>query len=213
MTELDDELEALRRANPVDQASMPSSTSPEAEALYDRITASAVDSGLGSTRDRRRTLAAAAAVIVLALAGGAVALVGGGDGEPATTTQVALETTTSTSAGGGPITPGGAASCVEHYSLETLQRREAAFDATVVSVEGDVITFRVNEWYRGGEGDSTTRRGADVVGAITSAGPSVSLEPGTRLLVAGDDDFAWSCGFTQPYDADVAAQWAGALRG
>jgi hypothetical protein len=28
------------------------------------------------------------------------------------------------------------------------------------------------------------------------------------LLVAGDDGFAWSCGFTQPYDRVVAACWA-----
>jgi hypothetical protein len=25
--------------------------------------------------------------------------------------------------------------------------------------------------------------------------------------VAGDDDFVWECGFTQPYDAEVAADW------
>jgi hypothetical protein len=30
-------------------------------------------------------------------------------------------------------------------------------------------------------------------------------------LVAGDGSFAWSCGFTQPYDASVAADWKAAL--
>jgi hypothetical protein len=26
-------------------------------------------------------------------------------------------------------------------------------------------------------------------------------------LVAGDDEFVWECGFTQPYSEDVAAEW------
>jgi len=50
-----------------------------------------------------------------------------------------------------------------------------------------------------------------VVGGMTSAGPGAALAPGTRLLVAGDGGFAWSCGFTQPYDRDVATAWAAAF--
>jgi hypothetical protein len=40
----------------------------------------------------------------------------------------------------------------------------------------------------------------------------VSLAPGTRLLVSGDGGFAWSCGFTQPYDDATASQWRETLR-
>ena len=40
-----------------------------------------------------------------------------------------------------------------------------------------------------------------------------SLVVGHRYLVAGDDHFAWACGFTQAYDAAVAAQWSAALAG
>jgi len=36
---------------------------------------------------------------------------------------------------------------------------------------------------------------------------------GTRQLVAGDGGFAWGCGFTQPYDADLADQWNEELDG
>ena len=46
--------------------------------------------------------------------------------------------------------------------------------------------------------------------SVTSAGGPILVE-GERFLVAGEDDFVWACGFTQPYDADTAAQWAETL--
>lgn len=104
-----------------------------------------------------------------------------------------------------------AASCVEQYSLEALDKRDYAFDGTVKSIEPgaepdpDRVTFDVHAWYRGGSGAEAVRR-ASGFGAITSAGGSQHTT-GERLLVAGDDDFVWECGFTQPYDAEVAADW------
>jgi hypothetical protein len=47
--------------------------------------------------------------------------------------------------------------------------------------------------------------------SITSAG-GPSLAEGQRYLVAGDDTFIWACGFTQPYEAAVAADWEEATR-
>ncbi len=208
MAELDDDLEALRRADPVDPATVPSPDSPTARSLFERITMSdhAQDTTAAPT-SRRWIAAVAAAAAVIAIVGGAIALSGDDpDG------QIASDTTTSTTTGGEPISPG-AASCVELYSLDALPNRDAAFDGTIESVDGDTITFTVNHWYRGGDGTQTTRRGASTLGGITSAGPSVSLEPGIRLLVAGDDDFAWGCGFTQPYDSALAAEWEEALGG
>lgn len=218
MPELDDELQALRDADPIAPAALPSSSSPDARALFERITMTN-EPRKPSTRPRRTSMAVAvaAAIAVIATVGGAIALTRD-DGNPARDTQVATDPTNSpatdepgTSA--GPITPGGTASCVEQYTLATLAHRETAFDGTVESVDGDSVTFTVNHWYRGGQDARSTRRGAALLGGITSAGPSVSLEPGTRLLVAGDDDFAWACGFTQPYDTAVASQWEDALRG
>lgn len=110
----------------------------------------------------------------------------------------------------GPVTPG-AASCVELYSIDTLTNRQLAFDGTVASVVGDRVTFTVGEWFKGGSEAEITLEGASTLGGITSAGPGVSLEPGSRLLVAGDGGFAWGCGFTQPYSRDVAAEWRVAL--
>ena len=36
---------------------------------------------------------------------------------------------------------------------------------------------------------------------------------GERYLVAGDATCVWACGFTQLWDAAVAAQWSAALGG
>lgn len=117
------------------------------------------------------------------------------------------------SRGGAPsLTPGpsigtGMASCVEQYSLATLKHRSFAFEGTVSAISGDEVTFAVNERYIGAEGATVTLTAMGMTGtAITSAdGPNLS--GGGRYLVAGDDHFVWACGFTQPYDPGVAAQW------
>ena len=218
MPEHDDDIDALRRADPLDLTSLPAPHEPEAQALFERITMTdtinhpATDPHEPAPPAGRRTrvflaAAAAAAVIVLAIVGGALAL-RGDDDEPDLIAQAPSTTNQ-------PIITGGPAlgSCVEIYDLQTLANRETAFDGTVVSVDGDRVTFTVNEWFRGGSGDEVTRDGASTLGGLTSAGPSLALEPGTRLLVAGDDTFAWSCGFTQPYDEDVARQWHEVLAG
>lgn len=159
---------------------------------------------------RPRFLAAAAAVLLVVVVGGTVALTND-DSEPRN--EVTAPTSPDTQ--GGPITPGGTStgSCVEVYDLETLTNREVAFDGRVKAVEGDTVTFTVNEWYRGGDRAEVSLQGAQALSGLTSAGANVGLDPGTRLLVAGDGGFAWSCGFTQPYDAEVAADWAAELRG
>ena len=100
-------------------------------------------------------------------------------------------------------------SCVELYDLETLDNREFAFDGTVKEVRSDRAEFTVNEWFRGGEGDEVSKGGATGSSGLTPEEdyPNVGLAPGERFLVAGDGDFAWACGFTQPYDPEVAADW------
>ena len=209
MPEPDDELERLRAADPASNAPRPSATDPDALELFERITMTD-----HARRPRRPALllAAAAAVVVL-LVGLAFAL-NRDDGDDARSDVAAGSSTTTTAIAGGPITPGGgAASCVERYDLTTLTHRETAFDGTVQAVDGDTVTFTVNHWYRGGEGDRVSLAGAAVLSGVTSAGPGASLEPGTRLLVSGDGGFAWSCGFTQAYAESVAAQWQQALGG
>jgi hypothetical protein len=92
-----------------------------------------------------------------------------------------------------------------------LRHRTVAFDGTVLSVAGDEVTFQVHTWYRGGGGERITLTATGMTGTtITSAG-GPSLTDGSRYLVAGEDHFAWPCGYTQPYDPAVAGSWAATL--
>ena len=148
----------------------------------------------------RRPWPLIAAVLVLATACG---------GE---TSPVAQESPQATAADVGTASTTQTGSCVEQYSLKTLAKRDYAFDGTVKSIEPatddgpDQIDFTVRTWYRGHDGTTTTRR-AYGFGGVTLAG-GAPRNVGDRLLVAGDDDFVWECGFTQPYDSKAATDWA-----
>lgn len=157
----------------------------------------------------RRWLLAAAAIVAVAAVGGAVAFSAGSDDNDIGGETVA---TTVPPPDDGAVTPGGSsASCVEIYDLQTLLNRQTAFAGTVTAVSGDQVTFDVEQWFRGGDGSDATLT-SSTGGAITpDEGPQ--LEPGARLLVAGDGGFAWGCGFTQPYDEALAADWAEAFAG
>lgn len=187
-----DELRRLRNADPVDPTSVPSLDDDGPRALRERIL---MDTPTTARRWSRSAIAATG-IASVAAAAVAFAVTRGGD-SPSDT---------------GPITPDpGLAMCIATYDLGALADREVAFDGTVASVDGDMVTFTVAEWFRGGDGTSITLGGASGFGSLTSVSDGVTLDPGTRLLVAGDGGFAWSCGFTQAYDADVAASWRTAL--
>lgn len=106
-------------------------------------------------------------------------------------------------------------SCVEQYSPENLRKRDYAFDGTVRAIDPgaedqpDRVTFDVREWLKGGMGDESVRKAYGFT-AVTSAGGSPHAV-GERLLVAGDDDFLWECGFTRPYHQAAAEEWKDAL--
>lgn len=199
-------LDDLRAADPVDSDRLPAHDDAAPAALRREITLATTDTPV--PRPTRRWLLAAAAMVAVAAVGGAVALTAGSDnndaGERAATTVPPPDA--------GAITPGGSsASCVEIYDLQTLRNRETAFAGTVRAVSGDQVTFEVEQWFRGGDGREATLT-SSTGGAITPDG-GPPLEPGVRLLVAGDGGFAWGCGFTQPYDEALAADWAEAFAG
>jgi hypothetical protein len=119
-------------------------------------------------------------------------------------------------------------SCVEQYSPATLASRGFAFSGAVArigaadaaSAEPYVpVTFAVERWFRGGQGNEITVR-MFAPDAITSAG-GAPYRVGSRLLVAGerrgvgerpDELLAWACGFTRWYSAADAGVWDGAFR-
>lgn len=123
-----------------------------------------------------------------------------------------------------------AASCLETFSPAGLRGRDFAFDGTVLSIErrrdprlppgeDEVpwVTFDVNRWYAGGQ---EAQVGVWIENAslspTVSSVDSIAVEEGARLLVSGeprwggrplDDPIAWSCGFTEPWTEDAAAEW------
>ena len=189
-----DPLDALRAADPVDADRLSSASLARIRA---RVSEEVMDQP--SVRKRSRPPRA-------------LALVGSGLAAAA----IAFAVLAGQGGGATPATPGssavtGSAACVELYSLETLANRAFAFDGSVAAIEGDSVTFTINETYRGpGEATITLEAPGMTGAAITSAG-GPNLVVGGRYLVAGEDRFAWGCGFTQAYDADVAGEWARTL--
>lgn len=145
----DDELERLRRADPVAEVSLPSAESPRARALFEEITMTdpTTTELRGAVAPARRRWIAGIAAALLLIGGGAAATALRND-DPSRPDPQDLATDPTTE----PITPGGPPrSCVEFYDLSTLADREVAFDGTVKRAEGDTVTFTVNRAYRGVE--------------------------------------------------------------
>ena len=189
-----DPLDELRRANPVDADRLPSASLARVRARVQEAVNVEEQRKNPPAGVRRRLPAWAAGLGATGLAAVVVAaIVIGRGGTPIATPS--------------PSTGPGSAMCVEQYSLDTLKHRGFAFDGTVTSISGDEVTFSVGERYLGSGGALVTLSATGMTGTtITSAGgPNLAL--GERYLVAGDDHFVWACGFTQPYDAGVAAQW------
>lgn len=202
-----DPLDELRRVDPVDMDQLPSASLARMSARIQEKIVDTKDTGTG----RRRFMMPAAAVV---LAGIALIVVVAGTRPgpaPAATPGTALASQPAATAGvalGSPISNVGSASCIEQYSPQALADRSFAFDGTVDRIDGDEVTFQVGRWFKGAARDTVTLTATGMTGtAITSAGgPNLSV--GGRFLVAGEDHFAWPCGFTQPYDPAVATQWA-----
>ena len=213
----------------------------DAEAAPDDV--DLIGGALRRVRHHRRVRLAGAAVlvgVVFAIAAIAAAGAAGDWPQPspiATPSDPAGQTaphgagSASVPPGAGPLGGGTAADCVESYSPEAVAGRSFAFDGTVTAIgparsnRADVelprvgVTFQVNEWFRGGSGESVT---VDMEAPASTSNDSLpAYGVGSRLLVSGeprwggaplDDAIAWSCGFTRYYDAETAAAWEAATR-
>ena len=200
MTEpqIPDPLDELRRANPADVDQLSSASLARVRARVQELT-------MTNTQAERRGRRWLPAPSALTLGGGAAAVV-------AVAIAIMLFGPGSPGLAPGPSTNPGMGQCVETYSLDTLTNRTLAFDGTVTAITGDDVTFAVNASYRGTSSHEVTLTAMGMTRtSITSTG-GPNLEVGGRYLVAGDDRFVWSCGFTQPYDATTAAAWADVLR-
>lgn len=204
-----DTYQRLQAANPVDESRLPDADSPRARALFEEITMPVPRSSAGNTTTPRRSLMVAVVAVVAVIAAIGGATLGGWLTSPRPVPV----------ADGGadgsqdPVSPGGMAMCVEQYSLESLAARDFAFDGTVAAIDGDEISFDVHEVFTGDVVGTVTLGGATVIAADDSVSsvPGAGLGVGDRALVAGDERFAWGCGFTQAHDPAVADQWRGVL--
>lgn len=186
-----DPMKALRDANPHPTEPLPPDVSAR---LWARIQEDTMD-----THASRRWLVALAAVPIAGVMI-ALALVLG-----------------SAPASGGPSTAlgDGSAACIEVYTPATLGNRDFAFDGTVTGIDsgtdelGVRVTFDVNRLYIGELGSSVTLT-ATGVGPDSEGGPGLNV--GDRLLISGDEDFMWTCGFSRTWSADMAAEWESATR-
>lgn len=190
-----DPLDALRAADPIDVELLSSASLARIRARVREDVMNTPAPRRVSWRPRLIGLAGVAAAAAVALA-----LTFGGRGQAPVTGP------------GGSIAPG-AATCVEPYTKAALANRAFAFDGTVSAIDGERVTFSIGRSFKGASGATITLDAQGMTGTtITSAG-GPTLAVGGRFLVAGDDRFAWGCGYTQPYDDAVAAEWVAALGG
>jgi hypothetical protein len=187
-----DPIDELRRANPLRDDQLPTDSR---DRVWSRIQeARMVDKG--QVRITQLTIAASGVALVAVL----VAALTIGSAAP---TQPPAGNN-----GGG----GGISMCLA-FTMEDLQARDFAFDGTVTAIDGNRATFTVNDGFWGvDDGASVTLQADLMVGepevVALEGGPLLIV--GDRYLVSGDDDIAWSCGYTQVYDEATAAEWAAA---
>jgi hypothetical protein len=108
-----------------------------------------------------------------------------------------------------PGAGGGVASCLA-YDPASLPNFDIVFDGTVTAVNGDKVTFDVNNGWKGVDG-SVTLTAPQVDVALT--GPAPDFAVGGRYLVTAAGSTINACGYTLDYDAAAAADWAAAFPG
>lgn len=224
--------EYVRRVAPLDEEALARLTAPPAKReLLNRILSQPVPAGhagrvappAAGTRRRRLAIAGAAAGLLLAAGSGTVAALHGSGA--ADRDRPPAGTAPSGPLGDGSVALDAPTSCAFPYDPDTLAERAGfAFDGSVTGIAetapgGAQVTFRVEEWFRGGEGDEFTIE-MFAPGVVSIWGDNPSYQLGSRLLVSGDDrggrerlvdPVVWYCGFTRTYGASTAAQWREAL--
>ena len=108
-----------------------------------------------------------------------------------------------------PAAGGGMASCIM-YDPAILPTFEVVFDGTVSAIDGDQVTFTVNEGWKGADGSITL---TDLDTGVALVGSTPDFEVGGRYLVTAAGPNINACGYTLDYDADTAATWAAAFAG
>ena len=129
-----------------------------------------------------------AAVVALLVGVGAVLATTLGGGEP---TQMEL-------AAGGEDSM---MSCIM-FSTEQLATAQVAFEGTVVSSEGPVVTLDVDTWYTGGDTDQVVLNAPQGMEALIGG---MEFEVGGTYLISAYDGNVNYCGFSGPSTPEFKA--------
>lgn len=127
--------------------------------------------------------AAAAAVLALVLA---VALPGLGDGPDTNLAGPPLEL----SLGEG----GEMASCMA-FDVEALRLMPIAFEGTVTGIDGEAVTLRVDQWFRGGDAATVTLSAPHGFEALIGG---IDFAADGQYLITAADGAVNYCGFSGP---------------
>jgi hypothetical protein len=143
-------------------------------------------------------VAAAAAVIIAGV--GIFAVVNGTGDEPGTPPQAAQPTVTKLVSPGDEAFTG---RCMVP-NAEVLSDQPVAFDGTVESVSGGLVTLEATHWYAGGPTDLVTVEAPTA--QIRELLAAVKFEDGGRYLVAANESGeVLVCGFSAPYSRSLAS--------
>ncbi|NEA32968.1 hypothetical protein [Streptomyces sp. SID13031] len=202
----DDELLAQLRA--ADPAPLSNAPEPDIDRLLEATMSTETDARPapetpdGSPRgSRRRWLPAVAAGVLLAAGGLVWGLTAGqGDNHPVAGAPTA---TTSTSTTPSPATDrplkltvgDGAAGKCRAVEVADLRRLQTAFAGTVTAIQGELVTLKVDHWYRGGTA-TTVEVQSDADAVTTLLG--VEFKVGGTYLVTATNAQVSICGESGP---------------
>jgi len=147
--------------------------------------------GTGPEQKSNRWLVGVAAAALVLAVGGAIALTGGGTDPVASGPPLEL-----TAGGEDPM-----AMCIM-FSVEELARAPLAFEGTVASVEGEVVTLNVDHWFKGGDAGQVVLNAPQGMEALIAGIP---FEVGGQYLITAYDGNVNYCGFSGPSTSEYRA--------
>ncbi|MGW0941835.1 hypothetical protein ACWD4O_04675 [Streptomyces sp. NPDC002623] len=190
----DDEL--LARLKSADPALAPHAPLPDIDRLVEDILTTDTTLQTGSTvpvktaarRSRRQLLGLAAAAGLLLLGGGIAGGVMANDdnGHPASAGPLKL-----TTQGGF-----GNQKCVAP-GPDTLRGYPTLFVGTVTSIKGSTVTFRVDDWFKGGDTETV------VLDSDANRPEALTFSEGERYIVAAENGVVPVCGTNGASDETV----------
>lgn len=162
-------------------------------------------------RRRRWTVAAlaTAAAVAIAVAGAAAAGVfDGSESDVADPGPSVDDEPTVLELSGGETDPM-MMSCIAIDST-IIAQSPVAFRGVVDTIEGDVVTLTVDEWYQGGDADVVTISAPLGMEALIGG---IAFEPGQAYLVAAENGVVSYCGMSGPATPELQQLYDGAFAG